>query len=111
MSGQILIIVSEPWDFVTQHGSGPFTATTEDVSEQQVAIRLRQPLDFRNEVIALLVATPRHIGDVLEVGAAPIHVNLTPILEHGRKATDFDAVFRQAAAWRGWHLIGSIKAA
>ncbi|HEY7066040.1 MAG TPA: hypothetical protein VII06_31500 [Chloroflexota bacterium] len=62
----VQVWVSEPWDFGTEHGCGPFRATVlesgavDSMPGDTVLLRLATALEFKGVRCEYLVATPRH---------------------------------------------------
>ncbi len=73
--------ISDPWEFVTLHGPGPFAAEIPAFAER-----------------AILAAAMN--GDV-------VPVNLVPV-DTSRDLAEWE---RSSAAWRGWHLVGTLRLA
>ncbi|HPD48769.1 MAG TPA: hypothetical protein P5279_18020 [Anaerohalosphaeraceae bacterium] len=103
---KVNLIVTEPWDFTTAHGCGPFSAEVlqENMAarkrdELAILIRLDNPLVFEGERCEYFVATPRlETDDVANIAKSVIvHCNLTMIPEaHAVSSDPFDLSW-----WRG----------
>ncbi len=52
--------VSDPWDFCTLYGSGPFTANIERVQPPALLVRLDCPFNYRGEQHEYLIVQLRH---------------------------------------------------
>jgi len=111
-----ILYISDPWDFGTQHGNGPFTVSLADWSGDaektrgQALIELDRGLEFKGVRFRSLVATTRHSEEgfeALEEGHE-VAVNLTPVADD---LTVVSECFESAKKWRGWVLIGSLSTA
>jgi hypothetical protein len=76
----VKLVVSDPWDFVSAVGSGPFEAqiveTEGAVTIDKALIKLAEPLDYAGNVIEYLVATPRHTNQTLDaISDGIVHIN------------------------------------
>lgn len=97
----VQLIVSDPWDFVTAAGSGPFRAGIVELdgsSPTRMLPKLKTPIEYRNIRCEFLVASPRHADDLpanLLIGRA-IHVNVLCI---GR--SEIEKGDRFGSGWRG----------
>lgn len=74
------LVVSDPWEFVSAVGSGPFAGqivATEGAGQvERALIRLDRPLDYAGNVVEYLIATPRHTNQTLDrLSDATVHVN------------------------------------
>jgi hypothetical protein len=108
---QVVVIVSDPWDFCSQHGTGPFSMAVEGASGDELLLRLANGLTYKGVVFDRMVATARHADDRLLMIANRdgVSVNLTPVPSLATSPQADDA-FGRAARWRGWHLIGMVSA-
>ncbi len=107
---KVVIGVSDPWDFYTEHGDGPFLATVVAVSDEAILLRLLKQMTYGGVEFLHLVALPRHVGMGLTqmTNAVAVPVNLTPV-PISTSGSEPDAYFNTAAAWRRWHLIGGLR--
>jgi hypothetical protein len=99
--------ISDPWDFVTMHGAGPFPAVVLASGSGAILLRLNSPLRFAGVDYGHLVATARHAAPNLESAAhsVAVPVNLVPV-----EASGSIAEWRKSAAdWRGKHLVGTLR--
>lgn len=110
---KVLFGVSDPWDFSTQYGSGPFQGEIRATRKEAWLVKLSAPLRYQNTEFSYLVVTARHddksLSEVSKTSAVP--VNMTPIPLEKSKTEDPDALFKSAADWRAWHLIGGLHEA
>lgn len=85
---EVMIVVSDPWDFGTAHGTGPFVGKVLKVDRdehvpggQAILLQLNIPLEYRDVGCEFFVASPRpEIGsfDSLMEGVG-VDCNLTRI--------------------------------
>lgn len=103
----VKITVSEPWEFGTMHGTGPFAGqvllvgSDPNRSEKRTAalVRLDKPLIFENVTCEFFVAQPRLKNQSIEAitAGAPVECGLTCIsTERARSADPLDLSW-----WRG----------
>jgi hypothetical protein len=73
----VTITVSDPWEFGTECGTGPFGGVISDVTSDRLVVRLSTPIVYRGRVLSVVHARPRHLGDTpATVGLRPLHANL-----------------------------------
>ena len=69
--------MSDPWDFGTEHGTGPFVGTVSDVTDERLVIHLSDPIAHGGKMLCTAVAMARHVGDaVTAVTKKTLAVNL-----------------------------------
>jgi hypothetical protein len=113
----VRLVVSDPWEFGTAHGTGPFPATVlavgakhRDPRTDAVLVRLTPPLVHDGVPVEYLIATPRLEGaDVKALAAGqPVDAALTRIpAERAQSGDPFDLSW-----WRGGlGLIGRLEPA
>src|SRR4051812_3327762 len=83
------IVVSDPWEFGTAHGSGPFDAEIIQAGPNPnrrgkdiaALVRLKLPLQFEGTDCEYFVAQVRHEGTTMDVlrDGRPVHCNLTRV--------------------------------
>jgi hypothetical protein len=111
----VSILVSDPWEFVTEHGAGPVSAKilqtgphSRGADTDAMLVRFDKPVTFRNLHCEYFIAAPRLETDSLEALAkgTEMHCNLTRIPEEQAVShTPFDL-----SSWRGGiALIGTIR--
>ena len=107
---QVVAIVSDPWDFNSQHGTGPFVMAVESAGGDELLLRLANALTYNRVAFDRVVATARYVNDRLVVLAEGdrVSVNLTPVPSQTSRQEVKDAL-ESAKRWRGWHLIGTIS--
>lgn len=111
---QVEVTVSDPWEFGTQHGTGPFAATVlragrGETGQEALLLRLRAPLAYRGVNCEYLVASPRHTSgslSALTAGGGAVSCGFTVIGEERAAAPDpLDLSW-----WRGGvGLIGTLR--
>ena len=57
------IMVSDPWDWVTEHGPGPFRGKALATTEDSVLVQLDDRIDFGGNMNEFVIASARHSGD------------------------------------------------
>lgn len=62
---KIQLLISDPWDFGTELGSGPFEAIIENMSQDLLLIHLKKPWIYQNALWEYLVAQSREINSGL----------------------------------------------
>jgi hypothetical protein len=100
-----IVTVSDPWEFGTEHGTGPFEGEVVDSTQDKVLFRLSCPLMFNNTQIATLACCERHDGSFgkLESGM-PVPCSMTPIPPERE-----DGDWHDLSWWRGGvGLLGDI---
>lgn len=73
----VSITVSDPWEFGTECGTGPFAGIITDVSSDRLIIRLSAPIAYRGKSLRTVLARPRHANDLpATVGSGRLLANL-----------------------------------
>lgn len=89
--------ISDPWDFGTAHGTGPFQgclikffASQEYGADKLGVVKLDEPLDFQNMRYEYLLVQSRHVDtQVAEIeNGKRVLCNLSAISEASTNATD-----------------------
>lgn len=110
---ELTTYVSEPWEFVSLNGAGPFiakvlAAKTNEPGKEMLLLQLHKPLSYRDIDCEYFVATLRHEGANLEslLTGAVVTFALTRIPEDRATSTNsFDL-----SSWRGGvGLIGTLQ--
>jgi hypothetical protein len=72
------ITVSDPWDFGSACGVGPFSGRISDADSQRVLIILDAPIRYLGEIYSSVTCRVRHEGVSIDnLGAgAPVSVNI-----------------------------------
>ena len=61
------LTISDPWEFGTECGVGPFGGDILDASSEVILLRLRRPLSYQGRQLGYAVARPRHTGDTTQL--------------------------------------------
>ena len=59
---QVSILISDPWEFATECGTGPFTGLVTDATEERLVIVLRSPIAYQGRTLNTIIAQSRHVG-------------------------------------------------
>ena len=116
VDSEVDICISDPWEFGTENGCGPFQAVIVDMafsevwSHEVLFVHLSEALEYKGMTFDLLVASARHgstdqaiVGLMRGGGDMPANFLPVPIQrEDGVGPMEF------VEQWRGWGLIGSI---
>jgi hypothetical protein len=79
---EVILYVSDPWDFGTECGVGPFIGVVVGSGENRLAVRLKQVIHYRNHELRIALASVRHQGRPLTgLGREPVPANLALIPE------------------------------
>lgn len=108
------VLVSDPWEFCSAHGNGPFGANVVDVGSNEwepgtdaLLIRLKSPVAYRGTQCEFFIVSARHQGADLAAVASggSVLCSFTQVpAQRARSATPFDLSW-----WRGGiGLIGSL---
>ena len=60
---RVALSISDPWDFGTECGTGPFTGTIARIDDEQFVVQLDHPISYRGRVLRIGVVRARHIGE------------------------------------------------
>ena len=60
IGNRVEVLVSDPWEFGTECGVGPFVAVVLSATPEILLLRLEAPIEYRGERLTSLVVTPRH---------------------------------------------------
>jgi len=72
----LILMVSDPWEFGTEHGVGPFEVTVEQVSETHIFLKVVSPWTYMDIQWEYLVGTGRHGSLVALFTGEKISTNL-----------------------------------
>lgn len=122
VGAKVQILVSDPWEFGTEVGTGSILAVIEQVSikidvktdefseRESILIRILSPFAYRKMKFEFLIASPRHFGNGLQElnSGGDIPFNFLRIPELEAKSND---PFKAENDWRGGQegLIGTLK--
>ena len=95
--GQLIkLIRTDPWDFVTAIGSGPFNGVITDVQSpgcDKVIVHLNHSLHYKNVEFCFVVASARHVGDKFEGSSTgSLFCNIVSLTEEEGRAGTFSPV-------------------
>lgn len=89
------VLVSDPWEFGTECGVGPFAGIVEAARSDMLLLRLEAPIDYRGARLLSIVATPRHDPGTIDMlataGRLAANISFLPILVTGESQLDADA--------------------
>ncbi len=103
---QVAIVVSDPWEFGTEHGTGPFVGTISDVTDERLVIRLSDPIAHSGKMLCTAVAMARHVGDAVHaVAKRTLAVNLVLLPLEITHACELDPDLTR----NGVNVIGSVE--
>jgi hypothetical protein len=63
LNRSVELLVSEPWEFGTECGVGPFGGVIIDATAETLLIRLTKPISCAGKMLHTAAARPRHVGD------------------------------------------------
>lgn len=55
--------VSDPWEFGTECGEGPFSGLVTDAAKDALTVRLERPLRYQGKQLVAVVVRPRYKGE------------------------------------------------
>jgi hypothetical protein len=105
MKDLVELVISDPWEWQTELGPGPLVAEIVDRSEDYSLFRLATPVTFQGRQVELLVAAPRHQGQVWNELAEGQSVPASFAF------ADTDREWQTTATRHGVDLIGAIRGA
>ena len=103
---EVVVMVSDPWQFGTECGTGPFIGDVVDETTEAVVIAMRQSIEYQGKRLRTIVARPRHAKDTvraLSARAMPANLMLLPIEIH--RASDL----RPAITENGVMALGTVE--
>jgi hypothetical protein len=65
VGAKVDVLVSDPWEFGTECGVGPFPALVESANGE-LLLRLEAPIQYRGAQLLSVVAAPRHSPDSID---------------------------------------------
>jgi hypothetical protein len=57
------LMVSDPWEFGTECGTAPFSASVTDASQDALLVHLEKSLRYQGKKLVCVLVRPRHAGD------------------------------------------------
>lgn len=112
---EVMIIVSDPWDFGTVHGTGPFFGEVLQTGpghnrpgKLAILFRLKTPLLYQGTSCEYFVASPRHEGEDIQSLGQGKEVSCALTMIPPRQATVLNPF--DLSWWRGGiGLIGTLR--
>jgi len=107
----IEIVVSDPWEFVTDNGSGPFVGVVDRVEGECLLIRLDLAIEYGGQAFEHLVVSPRAAcDDLAELSVTGRAINCNLVCVSGEVVRSDHAC--DLSSWRGGPaLLGNIRSA
>lgn len=102
---KIRMMISDPWDFGTECGVGPFMGRIDDADENRIMILLDHEINFSNQRYKRALCSMRHEGNKtsdLKKGRE-ISVNIVLLASAKQSLNQIDEIVN------GYPAIGSIK--
>jgi hypothetical protein len=104
---KVTLMISDPWDFGTECGVGPFNGEFADLDRDRMLVRLERPIKYSNRIFKSALCHVRHEGistDNLRERTR-VSVNITLLSEDFTSLNKVDqAVFKE-----GFGAIGTIE--
>ena len=78
----VSVFISDPWEFGTACGTGPFKGRVADATTDQLIIALTSPINYQGKTFTTVIARSRHVGVDTETVATkgmPSNLILLPI--------------------------------
>lgn len=60
----VAITISDPWEFGTECGTGPFMGNVMDANSEMLVISLSEPVTYQGRTLHTVVVRPRYQGDL-----------------------------------------------
>lgn len=79
---EAVLTVSDPWEFGTECGTGPFMGKVVDQTPEMIVVVLQRLIEYRGKILRTIVARPRHAGDSPQsafLRAMPANLMLLPL--------------------------------
>ena len=103
---QVEVTISDPWEFGTECGTGPFIGTVVDLAAETIVIALQQSIGYQGRNLFMIIARPRHAdGMPAIVLLQPMPANLMLLPLEICKAADL----RPTLTKDGVAAIGTIR--
>lgn len=104
----VLIFVSDPWEFGSECGTGPFFGPILDATNAKLLVRFSKPVNYEGKTLLVAVGQCRHVGDTLEnLSEKPMAMNLVLFPE----AVEIIAELNPEKTEEGVAVIGTIQRA
>lgn len=106
---KVILMISDPWDFGSACGVGPFLGQLRDLDDERMLVVLARPISYSNAVYESAICRLRHEGTSTDElrGPARIPINITLL---PTKIMNFTAM-DQDLSNEGFGAIGTIKSA
>jgi hypothetical protein len=107
IGSRVALVVSDPWEFGTECGTGPFWGDIKDKDIGKVLILLTKTISYGGNNYSVCICTPRHQGkDINDIlNGEKIAANMMLISE---KVASFSDVNRQSQ-YKTQAIIGTIE--
>ena len=109
------VSISDPWDWVTENGSGPFVGEVVANVTNHVLVRLKSPIQFADVENVFVLSSTRHAGDSYSNLTTGLRLpsNFLPVPESAISTQGGEAMLRDALtfaeAWRRGFLVGALE--
>lgn len=101
---RVALSISDPWDFGTECGTGPFTGTIARIDDEHIVVWLDDPISYRGRALRIAVVRARHADE--RVGSVRSRTLAANILLF---PLDLVKVTRSADTRNGVNVIGSVE--
>lgn len=107
-ASKVQLTIEEPWEFGVENSEGPHDAEIVQRGDGLLLLRMAKPVVFEGVTLEYLMAGSRYQGDdvtrLRSHGAMTVH--LVPV---DPESVDIGRGFEAGLAWRGWHLIATLR--
>ncbi len=112
---EVLVVVADPWDWVTANGSGPFPGKSVALSHDLLLVELNKPISYGDKDNAYVLASPRR-SSVSQyeqlINDLGVSSDLIPIPKKSIPTSDPQSMLNSAnefaKAFRQGGLLGSV---
>ena len=73
---EAVVLISDPWEFGTECGVGPFRGRVVERTESAILIALDSPLLYQSKTLRGMIAMPRHTRQFQDLGSEATAANL-----------------------------------
>jgi hypothetical protein len=70
----VLISISDPWDFGTECGVGPFSGQCHSLGQGEYLVKLEHSISYRDRIFQAAIVRPRHAG--INISSVPDEVSI-----------------------------------
>lgn len=106
LGGLVDVSVSDPWEFGTECGPGPFSGKVTDIAVDALTVRLEAPLQFQGQELVAVVVRPRHTGESMDLLVRSRHIVANLFF----MARDFSSLATLHSVEHGVAAVGSVEA-